>query len=194
LTDDHGTTSTIPGVIRGTSPSFGDERGSFREVWRASALDPAPLAPLPGAAFVQANLSISSSGVLRGLHLHRRQLDLWFVAGGRAFTALVDVRPILEGAERPLVDTMVLDADDWVAIPAGVAHGFLALEPVRLLYLVTNEYDGSDELGFAWDDPLAAIPWPPVEASPDGRPILSERDRTNPPLAELVVRLRDGGS
>ena len=39
------------------------------------------------------------------------------------------------------------------SIPAGVAHGFLALEPLELLYLVTNEYDGSDELGFAWDDP-----------------------------------------
>ena len=51
-------------------------------------------------------------------------------------------------------------ADDWVEIPAGVAHGFLALEHVELVYLVTTEYDGSDERGFAWDDPLAAVPWP----------------------------------
>ena len=49
-------------------------------------------------------------------------------------------------------------ADDWVVIPTGVAHGFLALEPLELLYLVTNEYDGSDELGFAWDDPAVARP------------------------------------
>ena len=64
---------------------------------------------------------------------------------------------------------------------------------LELIYLVTNEYDGSDELGFAWDDPTAAVPWPPVPATPDGRPILSERDRTNPTLPELVARLRTGG-
>ena len=77
-----------------------------------------------------------------------------------------------------------------VVIPSGVAHGFLALGPLELLYLVTNEYDGSDELGFAWDDPAAAVPWPHVSDTPDGRPILSDRDRSNPSLAELVVRLR----
>ena len=48
----------------------------------------------------------------------------------------------------------------------------------------------SDELGFAWDDPTAAVPWPAVTATPDGHPILSERDRTNPSLPELVARLR----
>jgi dTDP-4-dehydrorhamnose 3,5-epimerase len=80
-------------------------------------------------------------------------------------------------------------ADDWVVIPVGVAHGFLALEPLELLYLVTNEYDGTDELGFAWDDPAVGVPWPQLSNTPDGRPILSDRDRANPPLAELVARL-----
>ena len=75
-------------------------------------------------------------------------------------------------------------------IPTGVAHGFLALEPLELIYLVTNEYDGSDELGFAWDDPAVGVPWPVLSVTPDGRPILSGRDQTNPPLAELVERLR----
>jgi dTDP-4-dehydrorhamnose 3,5-epimerase-like enzyme len=60
-----------------------------------------------------------------------------------------------------------------------------------LLYLVTNEYDGSDELGFAWDDPAVGVPWPHLEATPDGQPILSERDQTNPSLADLVRRLRE---
>ena len=75
-------------------------------------------------------------------------------------------------------------------IPAGVAHGFLALVPLELLYLVTNEYNGSDELGFAWDDPDVGVPWPALSMTRDGRPILSERDGSNPPLAELVARLR----
>ena len=62
--------------------------------------------------------------------------------------------------------------------------------PLDLVYLVTNEYDGSDELGFAWDDPAVDVPWPNVEGTPDGRPILSGRDGANPPLAELAARLR----
>jgi dTDP-4-dehydrorhamnose 3,5-epimerase len=188
--------SALPGVRYGTNARHGDERGSFAELWRATALGPIEpaAASLAGGTqpgrFVQANLSTSARGVLRGLHLHRRQLDYWVVAAGRAFVALVDVRPLLAGADRPLVETRELDADAWVIIPSGVAHGFLALEPLSLVYLVTNEYDGSDELGFAWDDPAVAVPWPAVPGTPDRRPILSDRDRTNPPLAELVARLR----
>jgi len=175
--------SAISGAEYGAIQRHADDRGAFRELWRASAF--------PGRGFVQANLSTSAAGVLRGLHLHRRQDDLWVVAGGRAFVALVDVRPLLDGSgSGPLVETRELPADDWVVIPRGVAHGFLALEPLDLIYLVTNEYDGSDELGFAWDDPAVAVPWPLVEGTPDGRPILSGRDGTNPALAELAARLR----
>jgi dTDP-4-dehydrorhamnose 3,5-epimerase len=188
--------SSLPGVRYGAVARHGDERGAFREVWRASAFPVLP-ADETGAAtgttatFVQANLSTSAAGVLRGLHLHRRQLDYWIVASGRAFAAFVDVRAMIAGsADRPTVETRELAADEWVVIPIGVAHGFLALEPLELVYLVTNEYDGSDELGFAWDDPLAAVPWPSVPSTTDGRPILSGRDRSNPPLLDLVARLR----
>jgi dTDP-4-dehydrorhamnose 3,5-epimerase len=179
------TPSSLPGVHYGRVVSHGDVRGSFTELWRASH-------PAGGSdPFVQANLSTSSPGVLRGLHLHQRQLDYWVVVEGRAFVALVDARGKVSGATTAAaVETRVLAPNDWVVIPAGVAHGFLALEPTRLLYLVTNEYDGTDELGFAWDDPEVAVPWPQVSATSDGRPIVSERDATNPPLAELVARLR----
>ena len=177
--------STLPGVRYGRLVSHGDVRGSFTELWRASQ-------PTGGSdPFVQANLSTSSAGVLRGLHLHQRQLDYWVVVGGKAFVALVDARGPISGATKePAVETRVLTPNDWVVIPAGVAHGFLALEPTRLLYLVTNEYDGSDELGFAWDDPAVAVPWPILSVTSDGRPIVSERDATNPSLAELVAGLR----
>jgi dTDP-4-dehydrorhamnose 3,5-epimerase len=154
-------------------------------VWRASAHP-------TGERFVQANLSSSVAGVLRGLHVHQRQLDHWVVASGIAFVALVDLRPMLDPrrpAPAPQVETRVLTVDAWVDIPSGVAHGFLAQEPLELVYLVTNEYDGSDELGFAWDDPLAAVPWPVVSGTPDGRPIVSDRDASNPSLDALIERL-----
>ena len=187
--------SRLPGVRFGAVQRHGDARGAFRELWRASsfgALEPAETGAPPGSQprFVQSNLSTSTAGVLRGLHYHRRQLDYWVVASGRAFVALVDVRPVLAGRGKAVVVTRELGVDESVVIPAGVAHGFLALEPLELVYLVTNEFDGSDELGFAWDDPAVAVPWPRLPATPDGRPILSDRDRSNPPLADLVNELR----
>ena len=183
-----GEPGALDGVAWGRLTPHADERGAFRELWRAGWSD---------ERFVQANLSTSQARVLRGLHYHRHQLDRWTVARGRAFVALVDVRPLLAGMvagpgagnaadgqrAAPQVETRVLGPDEWVTIPAGVAHGFYAIEPTDLLYFVTNEYDGTDELGFAWDDPEVGVPWP------DRDPILSPRDRSNPPLRELVRSL-----
>jgi dTDP-4-dehydrorhamnose 3,5-epimerase len=189
-----GSESRLPGVRYGQLNRLADSRGSFMEIWRASAFGDLDRegAGLPDARFVQANLSTSAPGVLRGLHYHRRQLDYWTVVGGRALVALVDVRPVIADINaHAIVETRELAAGQTVTIPTGVAHGFLALDSLQLLYLVTNEYDGSDELGFAWDDPAVGVPWPAVPGTGDGRPILSDRDRTNPTLAELVRGLRN---
>jgi dTDP-4-dehydrorhamnose 3,5-epimerase len=159
-------------------------------VWRESSL-PALTAELTGAQdarFVQANVSTSAAGVLRGLHYHRRQLDHWIVLGGTAFVALVDIRPAAVG-DTPVVETRRVAADETVTIPTGVAHGFLALDELTLMYLVTNEYDGTDEHGFKWDDDWADVPWPRLDHLPDGVPILSDRDRRNPSLRELLATL-----
>ena len=177
----------IAGVRLGKIARHEDGRGSFRELWRASWFD--------GERFVQANASVSAPGVLRGLHMHRRQTDHWVVRRGRAFVALVDIRAPLAGGGVAVVATLEMGADDWCAIPPGVAHAFLALEELEMLYLVTNEYDGSDELGFAWDDPTVGVPWPTIgrpggSGGSGGDPILSERDRTNPTLGELLQSLR----
>lgn len=179
--------SGLDGVRWGRLTAHADARGSFREVWRRSAFPPLDESStgLPDPAFVQVNVSTSAAGVLRGMHYHRRQLDHWVVLGGRAFVALVDVRASATGRGEA-VRTRELTADETVTIPVGVAHGFLALEPLQLLYLVTNEYDGTDELGFAWDDPAVGISWPTVA----GRtPILSQRDQCNPTLRELFATL-----
>ena len=177
----------IPGVVLGRLQRHPDARGSFAEAWRASG---GVVAPFAG---VQANLSSSAAGVLRGLHLHRRQSDLWIVLSGVAFVALVDVRPMVDGsAARPRIQTATLARDETVTIPPLVAHGFLAIEPLELLYLVTNEYDGTDELGFAWNDPLVTVPWP-RELLSGREPLLSDRDQRNPSITELVAALRSAG-
>jgi dTDP-4-dehydrorhamnose 3,5-epimerase len=65
-----------------------------------------------------------------------------------------------------------------------VAHGFYAHDDVVMTYLVTGEYDGTDELGIAWNDPDLGIGWP------DEEPILSERDQQNPRLADVPADRR----
>jgi len=94
---------------------------------------------------------------------------------GRAQVGLADLR--VRGDE-PIVDTLVLDGDQpaTLYIPAGVAHGFLAMTAVDLIYWVTREYDATDEYGIAWNDPTLGIRWRTE------RPVVSERDRQNPDL------------
>jgi dTDP-4-dehydrorhamnose 3,5-epimerase len=154
---------------------FADGRGAFVETFRRSWL------PEDVGSVLQANLSRSRAGVLRGPHFHRSQADYWCFLSGRAFVALVDLR---NGSPTSgTVWTSVVDADvapRGIYIPPGVAHAFLAETELSLQYLVDAYYTGEDEYGVAWDDPDLAIPWPSVA------PVLSERDRSNPSLAEVL--------
>jgi dTDP-4-dehydrorhamnose 3,5-epimerase len=156
---------SIAGLQHLHSQRHPDERGWFLEILRETVL---------GDRFVQANHSHSRAGVLRGLHYHRRQADAWYVVSGRARVGLADLRTTGE----PTVMTVELAADDPAVlyIPPGVAHGFLAVTDLDLIYLVTQYYDASDEFGVAWNDPTLAVPW----LAPD--PILSDRDREAPRL------------
>lgn len=152
-----------------------DDRGSLTEIYRREWVT-------AGREAVQANLSWSRPGVLRGLHWHRRQADYWCVLSGVAHVALVDLR---EGSPTRLGITLRrIDAGErrfGLAIPAGVAHGFFAESEVLLLYLVDATFSGDDEQGLAWDDPGLDIAWPTTS------PTLSERDRSNPSLAEVLT-------
>jgi dTDP-4-dehydrorhamnose 3,5-epimerase len=177
------TPSSIPGVLTRNLTAIADARGAFMEIWRASWSTPL------AATFRQANLSRSEPNVLRGMHFHERQSDLWIVLEGRSSVALADLRPAIRDPRTPTSsEHLEMKAGSALFIPEGVAHGFLALDRLELLYLVTNEYDGSDEHGFAWDDPSAGITWP-IEA-----PIVSDRDRSNPPLATAVASARQRGT
>ena len=170
------TWEAIPGVLLHRPLPHADGRGFLAEVFREQEL---------GARFVQANHSHSRAGVLRGLHFHRRQADAWYVVSGTAQVGLADLRD----PGSPVVATVELAGGDpaTLLIPPGVAHGFLALTDLDLIYWVTHPYDASDEFGVAWDDPLLQVPW----ARRD--PILSERDATAQPLpqpAQGGVRVR----
>jgi dTDP-4-dehydrorhamnose 3,5-epimerase len=151
-----------------------DDRGSLAETYRREWL------PTGARDMVQANLSRSKAGVLRGPHFHRRQAVYWVVIEGRAFVGLVDLRAgsPTQGERQQLT----LDAEEpaGLYIPPGVAHGFYAQTDLILQYMVDAYHDGTDEFGIAWDDPELGIAWPTTQ------PVLSERDRTNPTLAEVL--------
>ena len=150
-----------------------DLRGSFLEMYRQSWIE------LGGGA-IQANLSRSIPGVLRGMHFHRVQWDYWCPVAGDAFVALADLRE--DSPTRGEVMTLGLNGHEprGLFIPPGVAHGFYARTEFTMVYLVDAYFDGTDEQAVAWDDPDLGIVWPA------GDRIVSERDRGNPSLAETL--------
>jgi len=170
----------LPGVYRVDPRVFADQRGFFMETWQAARYAQAHIA----GPFVQDNHSRSTYGTLRGLHYHRRQSDLWFVQQGRVTTVLLDTR--IGSPTEGKHTTLQQGGGEELAvyIPEGVAHGFYAHDQVIMTYLVTGEYDGSDELGVAWNDPDLGIGWP------DQEPVLSERDQRNPRLADVPADRR----
>lgn len=178
--DDGWRPTLISGVLRRSLMPHADERGELREAWRASWSR-----AVNAGAILQVNHTRTRAGALRGLHFHRRQTDFWVLLEGRAHIGLVDIRDMLDGgAATGQRAELELTVGDCVLIPNGVGHGLWALTDVSLLYLVDAEYDGTDEHGFAWDDPTAAVKWPA------GTPALSERDRGALSLLEAVRRAR----
>jgi dTDP-4-dehydrorhamnose 3,5-epimerase len=163
----------LPGVFLVPLATHADERGMFSEIYRREWIP-------GGAEMVQANLSTSRAGVLRGLHFHREQADYWVLLSGVELVGLHDLRSDSPTRGRSL--ELRIDADRsrrGLYIPPGVAHGFYAETDIQLLYLVDRYFTGDDEHGIAWDDPDVGIAWPSRE------PILSDRDRSNPRLRDL---------
>ncbi|HET6279382.1 MAG TPA: dTDP-4-dehydrorhamnose 3,5-epimerase family protein [Polyangia bacterium] len=167
----------IDGVYQVPFKSFGDDRGYFFESYRRSWI--------PGVReMIQGNCSFSRAGVLRGLHYHMKQADLWAVPTGLVRAALFDFRTSSPTRGR----TQVLEMGDGKAIglyiPKGVAHGFYALRDSFMTYLVDEYYDNTDELGILWSDPELQLNW-----GADS-PIVSPRDAKNPRLSDIPADLR----
>lgn len=164
--------TTIEGAVVVQLERFGDDRGSFMEMWREEWLPGAP-------RMVQSNRSESAKGVLRGLHYHLKQSDFWIVVEGVMLVALYDFRMGAPSEGRCWQRELTADDPVGLFIPPGILHGFLALEDAALIYLVDQAYDGDDERGVAWNDPGTGLVWPTEN------PILSDRDGRNLMMAEI---------
>jgi dTDP-4-dehydrorhamnose 3,5-epimerase len=174
--------TALAGVLEIRPARLSDDRGFFSEVWSHAAFARAGI----DLAFVQDNHSLSSdAGVLRGLHFQVppfAQDKLVRVSRGAVFDVAVDIR-----RASPTFGQWVgmrLSAAEWnqMLIPAGFAHGFLALEPdSEVQYKVSAPYSGEHDRAIRFDDPAIAIDWPIDRAAL----ILSDKDRAAPLLADV---------
>jgi dTDP-4-dehydrorhamnose 3,5-epimerase len=176
------TPSRIPEVLIIDPDVHRDSRGFFVETYQADRYRASGVAPI----FVQDNHTRSIGGTLRGLHMQsqRPQAKLIRVIAGEIYDVAVDLRRGSPTFGRSV--GVVLSSDNFKQcyIPKGFAHGFCVLSgSAEVEYKCSATYDAADEFGIIWNDPALAIEWPVTN------PLLSERDRRNPTLAEIADRL-----
>lgn len=150
--------TTLPDVLLVT-PTFilHDHRGSNVETWRADIFT------FP--KFVQDSVSISTRGVLRGIHGDAKTRKLVSCLLGKIYLVVVDPRTLKWEA------FTLTPGGDQVLIPPGFGNGHQVESDVAVFGYKLSEYtDTESQFTIAWNDPRLGIPWPVAD------PILSKRD------------------
>lgn len=111
----------------------------------------------------QATYTESYPGVIKAFHWHKKQWDIWFVAGGMAQVVLYDLRKDSPTYKKTDVFYLGDDNRQVLLIPPGVAHGYRVLgkKRVRLIYFVTEKYnlENPDEERIEFDDKEINFDW-----------------------------------
>ena len=168
----------LAGVLVIEPKAFGDQRGFFLESYQLDRYVAAGIS-LP---FVQDNLSRSSRGVVRGLHLQNpnAQGKLVTVIRGEVLDVAVDVRLGSPTFGRHVAVELSDQNHRQLWIPRGFAHGFAVLsETADFFYKCDAPYSPETEITIRYDDPQIAIDWR------TNAPQLSARDQKAPLLAEV---------
>ncbi len=151
---------------------FSDDRGFFFESFRQDAFN-----AINGkeVVFVQDNESLSSKGVVRGLHFQTTpfaQGKLVRVVQGRVLDVAVDLRKSSPTFGQHMTIELSAENKKQFWIPEGFAHGFIALEDNTIFqYKCTNYYDPSSERCLVYNDTDLNIQWPQMTH------IVSEKDK-----------------
>ena len=170
---------SIPGLLHVDLDVHADGRGWFKEGFQRAKLAEQGFPPFE---IVQNNVSFNAEvGVTRGIHAE--PWDKYIsLAHGRAFAALVDLRP---GAGFGAVETVELSPSNAIFVPRGVGNSYQTLTPdVVYTYLVNAHWSPDAEYTLIQAfDPALGIDWPigPADA------VVSAKDRAHPPLASLCV-------
>ncbi len=178
----------INGLCKITPTIYGDSRGYFMETYNQRDMIDAGI----DITFVQHNQSMSTKGVLRGLHFQKNypQTKLVRVIKGGVFDVAVDLRADSATYGQWWGEFLTEENKNQFLIPKGFAHGFIVLSDfAEFCYLCDDFYHPNDEGGLAWNDPKIGIKWPKVTGvyngnassegySIDGLPLkLSDKDQ-----------------
>lgn len=151
----------IEGVIFKELVTHVDERGFFREIIRVTD-------DFFKEGFGQWSHSLMYQGTVKAWHIHKFQIDWWYVGGGVLKVALHDTRPN-SPTHRETMEFLLGDGQPArvVRVPPGVAHGCKCLSgPAHLFYVTSRVYDPKDEGRIPHDDPKIGYDWkrePPIE-------------------------------
>ena len=171
----------IPGVLIVEPQVFGDSRGWFAEQYNAGRYKAAGI----DADFVQDNESLSSKGVVRGLHWQaapHTQAKLVRVVRGAVWDVVVDIRKGSSTFGRHVVVTLSAENRRQLYIPRGFAHGFIVLEDDTLFsYKCDRLYCKEADRGMLFSDPALGIEWPDLGVGLK----LSEKDAVNPLFKDI---------
>jgi len=145
---------TIEGVEIKQLVTHADERGYFREIIRKSD-------SFFGEGFAQLSHSLMHPDVAKAWHIHKTQIDWWYVPVGVLKVGLYDTRP--ESPSRGVLQELFMGEQfghSVLKIPPGVAHGCKAIGGVaHLIYVTSNVYDPAEEGRIPHDDPEIGYDW-----------------------------------
>src|SRR3954452_20175599 len=168
----------IPDVVIIEPKVFGDPRGFFLEAFQSQRYAEVGIK----RPFVQDNLSRSTFGVLRGLHIQNpnTQGKLVTVLRGRVLDVAVDVRIGSPTFARHVAVELNEDNRRQLWVPRGFAHGFATLsETADFFYKCDEYYSPKDEISIRWNDPAIGIDWGLAD------PSLSPKDADAPLLSDV---------
>lgn len=157
----------IEGLCVITPAVHGDNRGYFMETYSQRDMEEAGF----NINFVQDNQSMSTKGVLRGLHFQKQypQTKLVRVIKGSVFDVAVDLRENSSTYGKWHGEILSDENKKQFLIPRGFAHGFLVLSDIaEFCYKCDDFYHPNDEGGMAWNDPEIDIVWPMLEGEYKG--------------------------
>lgn len=173
--------TAIPEVLIVEPKIHGDARGYFLENFRQEIIDQY----IPGTTFVQGNESMSSYGVIRGLHFQKppyAQGKLVRVIVGEVLDVAVDIRIGSPTFGKHVAVHLSGENKRQLWVPRGFAHGFAVLSKEAIFaYLCDNYYNQQADGGIRFDDPALDIQWP----IPADKISLSEKDKNQSRLQDV---------
>jgi dTDP-4-dehydrorhamnose 3,5-epimerase len=172
----------IDGLVLVEPVMHADSRGFFLETFRRDDYRELGIE----VDFVQDNHSRSQRGSIRAFHFQVEpgQAKLVRAATGTIFDVAIDLRRDSPTYGEHEAFELSDENHRQLFVPIGFAHGFCVVSDVAdVTYKVSSYYEPTTERGIAFDDPDLAVAWPTSD------PVVSERDRTNPRLAEIAGEL-----